>query len=262
MSLAGWRSRLGPSSALGETALLGGRLTLLQPRDGYRVAIDTVLLAAAVEARPGDAVLDIGAGVGAAALALARRLPDVRVTGLEQDAALVRLARRNAEANGLADRVRFLAGDLAQPPAELTAQGFDHAMANPPYLEAGRGTEPPDADKAAATVERTPLADWLRFAHRMVVERGSVTVIHRADRLDRLLAAAVPRLGALVVYPLWPGPAPGQPGARPPKRILVQGRKGAETPLRIAPGMILHAASGAFTRAAEAVLRDGAALRL
>ena len=238
--------------------LLGGRIRILQPATGYRTAIDPVFLAAAVAAAPGQRVLDAGTGVGTAALCLAARVAGLSVAGVERQRDLVRLARRNADVNGLGDRIDVMVGDLKRPPVRLAAGTFDHVMANPPFLEPGRGNRPPDPGKAAATVEdEATLEDWLRFCLLMVRPKGGVTLVHRADRLDQVLAALHGRLGDIVVFPLWPGP-----GERPAKRVIVSGRKGVATPLRLAPGLVLHAEGGAFTAAAQAVLRHGAGLTL
>jgi tRNA1(Val) A37 N6-methylase TrmN6 len=239
---------------LAEDKLLGGRVRLLQPEDGYRAAIDPVLLAAAVPARDGEAVLDCGIGAGAAALCLAARIAGCRIVGIEKDPTIARLARDNAALNGLAGRLSVIEGDVRGPPPGLTRGSFDHAMVNPPYLVPG-GTATPHALKEAANVELgATLADWVGFALAMVRPRGSVTFIHRADRIETLLAALVGKAGALVVFPLWP-----KPGAAA-KRILVHARKGVASPSRLAPGLVLHGPDGRYTEAAEAVLRGGASL--
>lgn len=250
-------------------ALLGGRLTLVQPASGYRVAIDPVLLAAAVPAVAGESVLDAGAGVGAAALCLAARVPGVEVAGIEVQEDLFRLAVENAARNGLAGRVRFYAGDILAPPPTLPAGGFDHVMANPPFVERGRGTRAKHKAKARATMEgEATLAAWVRFCVGMAGPRGTVTFIHRADRLPALLAALSGKVGGLVVFALWPGPLVrgrlGGPGAsaKPAKRVLIQGRKGISSPLTLAPGLVLHRRDGRFTAEAEAVLRRGRPLQL
>ncbi len=250
--------------ATSQDDLLGGRIRILQPAKGYRAAIDPVILAAAVAATPGQRVLDVGTGVGTAALCLAARVGGLHVAGIERQRDLVRLAQRNAEANGLGDRIDMMVGDLKRPPVRLAAGTFDHVMANPPFLEAGRGNRPPDPGKAAATVEdEATLEDWLRFCLLMARPKGSVTLVHRADRLDQALAALRGRLGDMVVFPLWPGPATAVgPGARPAKRVIVSGRKGVATPMRLVPGLVLHGEGGAFTAVAEAVLRHGAGLTL
>jgi tRNA1(Val) A37 N6-methylase TrmN6 len=79
-------------------------------------------------------------------------------------------------------------------------------------------------------------------------------VIHRADRLDEVLAGLAGRAGAVVVIPLWPK------AGEAAKRVVVQARRGARTPLRLAPGVVLHQADGSATPAAQALLRDGQAL--
>jgi tRNA1(Val) A37 N6-methylase TrmN6 len=119
--------------------LLGGRVKITQPANGYRVAVDAVLLAAAVDAGPGQRVLDLGCGVGSAALCLAWRQPYVSVLGLDREPVFLACATANAAANGMAERVSFLAGDVLDPPPSLRA-AFDHVMLNPPYLKAGSAT--------------------------------------------------------------------------------------------------------------------------
>ena len=245
-------------ASVSRDSLLGGRVTLFQPRHGYRVAIDPVMLAAAVPAQAGDRVLDLGCGSGAAALALAARVAGVAIVGLELEPALVRLARRSAQASGLADRVDFVIGDLLEPPAVAAPGGFDHVMANPPYLAAGRGNEPTEAGKRAATVEgRAALSHWLAMALAMAKPGGTVTVVHRFDRSGEVIKGLAAGAGGVAVFPLWPLEA-----GRDAKRAIVQATKGAKGPTRTAAGMVLHRADGGYTPAAEAVLREARALTI
>ncbi len=240
-----------------DDTLLGGRVVLKQPLSGYRAAIDPVFLAAAVPAGPGDLVLDVGAGVGAAALCLVRREPGCNVRGIELQRDLVRLATENVIANGLNGRVDVMVGDLLRPPPRLSPGAFAHVMANPPYLPGGTATPPPDAGKARANVEgEAQLADWVRFALAMVRPKGSVTFIHRADRLEALLGAMSGKAGDITVFPLWPG------SGKPASRVILRARKGVANPTRLLPGLVLHEADGRYTAAADAVLRNGAALFL
>ena len=172
---------------LTEDALLGGRVQLLQPARGYRVAIDAVLLAAAVDAAPGQRILDLGAGVGAVGLCLAARLAGCSVVGIELQAPLAELAERNANLNGMAERVRTVVHDLARPlPADLGR--FDHVVTNPPYLAAAVADPSPDPSKALATVESSAdMARWLEMATAAAKSAGTLLVIHRSDRLDEIL---------------------------------------------------------------------------
>lgn len=240
-----------------DDTLLGGRVKLRQPRHGYRAAIDPVLLAAAVPAGDGDTVLDIGCGAGAASLCLAWRVEGCRITGIERQRDLVHLANDNAALNRFFGRFVAVQGDLLHPPPRLEPGSFAHVMANPPFLESRTASPSPDLAKAAASVEgEADLAAWVRFALLMARPKGSVTFIHRADRMEQLLSQLSGRAGEIVVFPLWAG------AEKPAKRIILQARKSVATPTRLTPGLVLHEADGRYTEAAEAVLRGGTALRL
>jgi tRNA1(Val) A37 N6-methylase TrmN6 len=238
--------------------LLDGRVSLSQPARGYRVAIDPVLLASAVPVRAGERVLDAGAGTGAASLCLAVRVPGCQVVGIELQRALQEIAALNVVQNHLGERVEMLAGDLVQPPPRFAWGSFDHVMTNPPHLAASAASAPPLAERAIAHVEgAVPLAEWLRACLRMLRPGGTLTLIHRAERLGDILASLGGSLGALVVFPLWPGDQ-----RKPARRVLVQGRKGSRAPLALMQGLVLHEADGQLSVAADAVLRHGEALLL
>ena len=243
--------------AFTEDRLLGGRVRLRQPTSGYRVAIDPIFLAASVPAEPHQQVLDVGCGAGAAMLCLAARVPHVRVVGLEMQRDLVRLAGDNAILNAMEARVSVTIGDLLHPPPRLSAGAFDHVMANPPYFEQGRAAPATTPGKAIATIEGdADLAAWVRFCLAMVRSKGTVTFIHRADRLDALIGEIAGRAGEVVVYPLWPAED------RPASRILVRARKQVAAPARLAPGLVLHRPDGRPTERADWVLHEGRGLEL
>ncbi|CAO3442697.1 COG4123: Predicted O-methyltransferase [Azospirillum argentinense] len=232
--------------------LLGGRVRLHQPQAGYRAAIDPVLLAAVTAAGAGERVLDVGAGTGAAALCLAARVPGVTVVGLEKRAEAADFARRNAALNGLESRVIVREGDLLAPPPELVPGSFDRVMMNPPYLRAGAASLPPDPWKAAANVEgEAGLADWVRFAAAMLKPRGTLTMVHRADRVDEILAALHrARFGSLTLVPLWPK------AGEEARRLLLAAQKGGRSPARFTAGLVLHGPDGAYSAQAQRILRD------
>jgi tRNA1(Val) A37 N6-methylase TrmN6 len=238
-----------------QDTLLDGRVTFYQPTEGYRAAIDPVFLAAAVPATAGQMVLDVGSGVGAASLCLAARVAGVRIAGLEMQGGLVTLARQNIAANGLVGRVEAMIGTLQAPPPRLAPGSFHHVMTNPPYQSADGGRASPNPIKAAANQEgEVDLPAWMRLAVNMLQPKGTLVVVHRADRLDELLAALRGKVGEITVFPLWPK------AGRPAKRVLVRARKGVATPLALLPGLVLHEDDGRYTPIAQAVLRDGAAL--
>src|SRR5579863_1307132 len=177
---------------LSEDAVLGGTLRLRQPRRGHRVGHDAVLLAAFTPARPGDRVIELGAGVGAAGLALAARVPGTAVTLIELEAQLAALAAENAKLNGLAGRVRAIALDALAPPRAFAAAGLApqsamRVLMNPPFNDPARLRASPDARRRLAhAASREVLVAWIRTAGRLLRPRGTLTLIFRADGLADL----------------------------------------------------------------------------
>jgi len=243
-----------------DDAVLGGRLVLRQPCKGHRVGHDAMLLAAACSARPGEHLVDLGAGVGAAGLAVARRLDDVAVTLVEIEADLVQLAGINAARNNLANRVRAVCLDVAARPAAFAAAGLaagkvDHVLMNPPF-NAAHNPSPDRRRRLAHRAGPDTLHRWLRTAARLLRPAGTVTLIWRADGLDAVLAALADGFGAVAVLPVHPKPA------APAIRVLARAIKGSRAPLSLLQGFVLADAAGRPTEEAEAVLREAAGLPL
>lgn len=243
-------------TALTQDAFLNGRVMIRQPRAGYRAATDPVFLAAAVPARAGDSVLELGCGAGTALLCLAARVPGLRLTGVEVQPAYAALARRNGAGNGAA--LEVIAADLAALPAALRARSFDHVIANPPYFAAAApGAR--DAGRDRAQREATPLALWLDVALRRCRDGGVVSLIHLTERLPDLLAGLADR-AAVTVLPL------ASRARRPARRVIVRARKGRRDPFVLLPPLVVHEGDGHpgdgehFTAPVRAVMREGAAL--
>ncbi len=237
-------------------AFLCGKLHLWQPRRGYRAATDPVLLAAACPALPGQSVLDLGCGVGAAALCLAARVPDLRLWGLEVQPQYATLARRNAAENGIELQVEC--GDLADMPSALRLS-FDHVIANPPYYPRG-GTPSPIAGRDTALRAEVPLGQWVEAASRRLVPGGWLTLICGADGLPDILAAMGNKLGSAAVLPLTPR------DGRPALRILLRARKTGRAAFRLLAPFVLHQGPAhdgdreSYTPRATEILRMGGSL--
>ncbi|WP_193140648.1 MULTISPECIES: tRNA1(Val) (adenine(37)-N6)-methyltransferase [unclassified Meridianimarinicoccus] len=213
--------------------LLGGRVVIWQPRKGFRAGVDAVLLAAAVPARPGQSVLELGCGVGTASLCLATRVPDLAVFGVELQPAYADLARRNATETGV--DLTVATADIAALPADLRNRSFDHVLANPPYYQRSQGPASEDAGRDIALAGDTPLAAWVEAATRRLTPGGCLTMIQQADRLPDLLAALDRRLGAVEVLPLAPREG------RPAHLVLLRAIKGRRTPFSLRAPLVLHA---------------------
>jgi tRNA1(Val) A37 N6-methylase TrmN6 len=243
-------------------AVLGGRLTLRQPRRGHRFGHDGVLLAAATAARPGDHVVELGAGVGLAGLALAARIPELSVTLVEVDPQLTALATANIALNALEHRVRAIALDATASASAFAAAGLklgsaQHIMMNPPFNDPARQRPSPDISRARAhTALARNLPAWCKTATRMLTANGSLTMIWRAEGLPEVLAALGSSFGGITVLPIYPRPHAAA------IRILVGATKGSRAPFALRPGLILNDPDGRPSSAAEAVLREGVALTL
>lgn len=247
-----------------DDAFLGGRLTLLQPKGGYRAGLDAVLLAAAAPIGPDEhaRVIDAGAGVGTVGLSVAARCARAEVKLVERSAELSALAASNIARNGLSERVSVTCADVTARGAVLAEAGimaasFDHALANPPFHRADAGTPAATALKADAhAMAANTLEAWGRFLAYVTAAGGTASVIHTAEALGEVLAALDRRFGALRVLPIAP-----KVGAAA-IRVLVQGVKGSRSPLKLLAPLVLHQSSGAFTDQLTAILRHGARLRI
>ena len=247
------------AAATSDDAVLGGRLLLRQPLKGHRVGHDAILLAAAVPARAGERAVDLGAGVGGAGLALARRIEGLNVTLVEIDSALCALAAHNATANQLDSRARTICADAEDAQAfaagGLGAGSVDHVLMNPPFNDPRRQNVSPDPRRRLAHVGAPGLlARWAQTAATLLKPQAMLTLIWRADGLDEALLALGGYFGTIEILPVLPRPA------APAIRVLLRAVRGGDRPRRDYPALVLNDADGRPSAVAEAVLRAGGAL--
>lgn len=238
-----------------DDAFLGGRLTIRQPKAGFRAGLDSVLLAAFVKAYASDRVLDAGCGAGVASLCLAVRQSGLRITGVDSNAHAIRLCTDNIAANNLGDIVTACAGDVFALPKDLAQDTFDHVITNPPFHDGTRERRSLDAGKAAAHGFEGRYAEaieeWLIACLKVLKTKGRIWIINRSEALGAMLSALEGPAGDIEVYPLWP-----KQGAAA-KRVLITARKGAKGGNVLHPGFVLHEADGSFTPQVEGALRTG-----
>ncbi|QEW18775.1 tRNA1(Val) (adenine(37)-N6)-methyltransferase [Marinibacterium anthonyi] len=221
-----------PDEDLSRDAFLGGKLFLYQPKSGYRAGVDPVLLAASVAAKPGDRVLDLGCGAGAAVLCLGTRVPGLHLHGIEVQPGYAALARRNAAEAGL--HIDVIDADLTAPPPELRKMTFHHILANPPYFDPTARIPAADPGRERGLAEVAPLSAWVDFAARRLHPRGWLHVIQRTARLPDLLVASQGKLGSIEVLPL------AARLGRTPEHVIFRARKDGRAPFRLHAPMILH----------------------
>ena len=249
-----------PVLDLTEDAFLGGQLHLKQLKSGHRAGHDAVLLAAATAARSGDRVADLGAGVGVAGLAVARRVAGINLIVVEIDAALAGLARANADANAIKADVVVL--DVEADAAGFAAAGLgsdsvDVVLMNPPFNDPARHRASPNTARGIAHMATaTTLMKWVHAARRILKSRGTLTLIWRADGIADVLLALDHGFGGLQILPVH-----GDARA-PANRILVRATKGGRTPTQILPGLMLNDEPGVPNRKVQEILAGQGSLAL
>jgi len=240
-------------------AFLGGRLTVSQPARGFRAGLDSVLLGSAVRAGS-RTVLDLGAGVGTAALVALSGLPEAQGVLVEADADSAALARQNLDSNGFAGRASVLELDLTAPgkvreAAGLPTDHFSTIIANPPFFDPGRGSAPSAARAGARYMPDDGIDAWVRTAAGHAAPGGEVIFVHVAEALPVLLAAFSQRFGDVTVLPLLP--REGEAASR----VLLRGIKGSRAPFRLLAARVLHENEGrAFRPEFDAIFRGAGRL--
>ncbi len=217
--------------------LLGGRVTLIQPRRGFRSSLDPVLLARFL-APPYGRFLDIGCGTGALSFALLAGDARAIGAGVELQPRLARLAALGRERNGVGERFTLIEGDVraAARTSALAPESFDLVATNPPFRRVERGQSSPDEERAVANHEVTlALAEWLDVARRLVKPGGRVGVVYAAERLPELLAGLSERdltpVRLRAVHPYVD---------RAAVRVLLEAVRGSRRQLAIEAPLILH----------------------
>jgi len=238
-----------------EITVLDKRVKLLQPENGFRTSIDSVLLAASSKAGEGETLLDMGCGVGSAGLCALYCEPSLHLTGIDIQTDHIDLATQNAALNGMMERAEFITADMREYKFE---KSYHHIICNPPYLETGAHLRSPSDAKATAMGHAGDIAlkDWVANAYRLLKPQGSLSMVHEAGSVDRILQAMEGHFGAVEIIPLWPK------AARPAKRVIVRAVKGRKSPAIIHQGITLHQSDGGYTIEANKILRDGEGLYL
>lgn len=241
------------SEGVTDDAILNGRVRVRQPARGYRVNVDTLLLAAAVEAAPQMRLMEAGCGVAAALLAVAVRSENTKLVGVERDTNIASIARENVAMNAMSDRAEIVTGDVLKKVTDVGV--FDGVFCNPPFDADGEGHAPAPA-RHYAHVSEASVDAWIAALADRLTGGAALTLIHRATKLGEIVAALEGRLGGAEVIPIRPR------AGEPAKRVIVRARKGSRAPLRLYTGLDLHDASGAkYAPEIDAILKGEALLQ-
>jgi len=240
------------SPQITEDTLFSGRLHCAQHVDGYRFSVDAVLLAHFLRPRPGDRILDLGAGCGVVSLIISYRLPQVTITALELQPRLAELISGNIERNHLQDRISLVQGDLRQISALFPPESFDWVVCNPPYGKLAAGRLNPADEQAVCRHEiASDLGDIIRAISFSLKNRGRAALIYPANRAAVLLAA----LKAAALEPKRLQIIHSYPGGEG-KLVLVEAMKNGGEELLILPPFFIYEEAGGQYSAAMARLYE------
>lgn len=234
---------------------LVGSWRVLQLRRGHRFSTDDLVTAyRGSEARPhARRLLDLGCGIGSVGLSALHRVSEARaragldapsLVGVEVQEISAELARRSVVANGLAERVRIVHGDLRAPDVLEPHERFDLVTGSPPYIPLGAGAISPHPQRAGARIElRGSVYDYCAAARRFLAEGG---------RFCFVMAAAdprtedAPRAHGLTIVERWDYVF--RAGAEPLIATLVCAREEDEPdPVRQTGRLVVRGPDGAWT---------------
>lgn len=225
---------------------LGGKLLLKQEKQGLRATSDAVLCAAAVPIKKGESLLDVGAGNGVIGLCVSARTPCV-ITALEKQKKLIPLIQENARLNQT--DMKALQTDILKAD-KIKGQLFHHVVSNPPFYDnTGKGRKNPQQKEAYQA--DFSLGKWLNFCLKHIRAKGTLTLIHRPECLDEILSVISKKLGKIEIIPIQ------SKENTPANRVIIRGKLGDKSPLKLLPPLIMHKENGDRTNVAEMILRQG-----
>jgi tRNA1Val (adenine37-N6)-methyltransferase len=239
----------------GETfdALLGGRIRVVQEKNGYRFSLDAILLAGFVRLRGGERVMDLGTGIGIIPLILGKKGGAAgEIVGVEIQEKLTELARTNVRNNGLEDLIHIYQGDIRRVAEVFPPSAFDVVVTNPPYYRVSSGKINPSSQKAIARHEvMCTIDDLLQAAAYLLKEGGRIFVIFPAYRSVTLFV----RLRSAMLEPKtlrWVHSRENEDA----KFILTEAHKGGGEGVEVLPPLVVYAHDGTYTSEMERLYSD------
>ena len=234
---------------LSANKILGGYISILQPKKGFRVGMDSILLASSI--KNCDNCLELGSGSGAISICLVKKIDNVEILGIEKNIRLVDIANQNIYKNGLSEnKIKFLCLDIIGNKFKtLYNNYFDRVVMNPPYFSERKVNTSENIEIATARCEtESTLEDWVQIAYKKLAPKGYLNFIFRTESIDKVLTILSPKWGDIRIYPLWPN------AEKASKLFIIQARKSVKTESKLLPGMILHNDNGTYTNACNDVL--------
>lgn len=165
-------------------------ITLIQKKDGLTFGTDAFLLASFIKRSPRARAAELGAGTGIISLLLASREKLLHIHAIEVQPDFAELTGRNADLNGLSERVSVMAADVRDVKADTLGGELDVVFSNPPYMRTDSGKRNASEYKYLARHEvKGGIEDFCAAAYRLLKHGGKFYCVYRPDRLVSLLAS-------------------------------------------------------------------------
>jgi tRNA1Val (adenine37-N6)-methyltransferase len=230
--------------------ILGGALTVVQPRDGYRFSVDAILLARFATARSRDRVLELGGGCGVISMVIAATARPRETIALEIQPRMAQLAARNARDNGFPNLHCICADIRAADIPGVKQASFDLVVCNPPFHARGAGRESPNRSRRQARGDAgASLAEFTAAARRYARNGGRVATIFAAARsaelISTLRANRLEPKRVRFVHPRMELPA---------SSVTIEARANGGIEVTIEPPLVLDERAGVYTEELRTLL--------
>ncbi len=227
--------------------ILNGKLKIFQPKKGYRVGTDAIILAASINPKKGD-LLDLGSGVGAISLAVLCSTKNVKIFAVEKDQLSFELLKENIKINGFDNYIVPLFNDIRKLPNELKGC-FDYVFSNPPFHKKNKNISFYNRKNLGYYDDNISLSKWIEIAVWACRIKGRITLIVRTDRADEVIVTLKKmKVGEIILFPIYS--FLGDKAVR----VIITGRLGVDGGMAILNGFTLYNENGTLTDAAQRVM--------
>ena len=225
-------------------------LKLIQKKSGFRLCLETVLLADFAKIHPGDRVCDLGTGTGALMLLLWGRNKGRAFWGIEIQQEMAEMAQRTMILNRLEDHMKVICCPAADAAHHISRQGMDAVVCNPPWprREKERNVHQPVARDLARHQNAAEMLSFLSAAKEILREKGKLFIVYPAsDMLDLMVAMRSVRIEPKCLRFVYPF------SDRPANIVLLEGVSGGKPMLQLMPPLILYQKNGLLTNELKSI---------
>ncbi len=232
-------------------SFLGGKLNVLQPKNGFRSGTDAVFLASFVNAKHGQKIAEFGSGVGVVSLAIATRVSNINITAFELNKDIANIAKQNVILNKLENSITVYNKDIQNISNEF-ANSFNILVSNPPFYKQESAKKAENNLRAQGFIEETAtLEDFVKKARFCLKEKGYIYVIYTSERFDELTFLLKKYgFGEINILPIY---SFNNSNAN---RVIVKARKNSKGYCKVLSPFIVHDGNG-FSKQATDILNNG-----